>query len=97
MKTTKEYRLSMTAEAQKIVDQLSLEQKVWLMSGNIDITKMSREELIEMMGGMIGEETHYNVVPYAAGGIEEHSLPPMLFADGPRGVVCGNWQTTCFP
>ena len=38
MRATKEYRLSMTDEAQKLVDKLTLEQKVWLMSGNIDLT-----------------------------------------------------------
>ena len=47
MKATKAYRLSMTEQAQKIVDQMTLEQKVWLMSGNIDITKLSAEELEE--------------------------------------------------
>ena len=30
MRATKEYRLAMTEEAQKIVDELTLEQKVWL-------------------------------------------------------------------
>lgn len=97
MRATKEYRLAMTEEAQKIVDELTLEQKVWLMSGNIDITKMTQEQLVEMMGDMTDEKNHYNVVPYAAGGIEEKNIPPMLFVDGPRGVVCGNDQTTCFP
>ena len=43
MKATKAYRLSMTEQAQKIVDQMTLEQKVWLMSGNIDITKIKTE------------------------------------------------------
>ncbi len=97
MRATKEYRLSMTDEAKKLVDQLTLEQKVWLMSGNIDITKLSMDQPGEMAADMTSEENHYNVVPYAAGGIEEAGLPPMLFADGPRGVVCGNGQTTCFP
>lgn len=97
MRATKEYRLGLTEEAKKIVDDLTLEQKVWLMSGNIDITKLSQEDLIAMMGDMASDENHYNVVPYAAGGIEEKNIPPMLFADGPRGVVCGNNQTTCFP
>lgn len=50
-----------------------------------------------MAEGMQGDENHYNVTPYAAGGLEEHGVPPMLFADGPRGVVCGNWKSTCFP
>ena len=97
MRATKEYRLSMTNEAQKLVDKLTLEQKVWLMSGNIDLTTTSAEALAALAEAMESEENHYNVTPYAAGGLEEYNLPPMLFVDGPRGVVCGNWQTTCFP
>ncbi len=87
MRATKEYRLGLTEEAKKIVDDLTLEQKVWLMSGNIDITKLSQEDLIAMMGDMASDENHYNVVPYAAGGIEEKNIPPMLFADGPRAEI----------
>lgn len=97
MRANKEYRLEFTEEAQKIVSQLTLEQKVWLMGGNIDITKMSQEDLGNMMEMMMNDENHYNVTPYAAGGLEEFGVPPMLFADGPRGVVCGNRKTTCFP
>ena len=66
MRATKEYRLGLTEEAKKIVDDLTLEQKVWLMSGNIDITKLSQEDLIAMIGDMASDENHYNVVPYAA-------------------------------
>lgn len=97
MRATKEYRLSFTEEAQKIVDQLTLEQKVSLMSGNIDLQKVDPAAMAQMAEAMQSEDNHYNVVPYAAGGLEEYNLPPMLFADGPRGVVCGNWKTTCFP
>lgn len=98
MRATKEYRLSMTDEAQKIVDQLTLEQKVSLMSGSIiDLNKVTPEQIAEMMGNMQGDDNHYNMVPYPAGGLEEHNVPPMLFVDGPRGVVCGTGKTTCFP
>lgn len=97
MRATKEYRLSFTEEAKKIVDQLTLDQKIWLMSGNIDITKMTQDEIESMMASLLQDGNHYNVVPYDAGGLEEFHLPPMRFVDGPRGVVCGNWQTTCFP
>lgn len=97
MRATKEYRLSCTEEAKKIVDRLTLEQKVWLMSGNIDITRMRQEDMAQMMEAMQDDSKHYNVTPYAAGGLEEEKVPPMLFVDGPRGVVCGNWQSTCFP
>ena len=97
MKATKAYRLSLTEQAQKIVDQLTLEQKVWLMGGNVDFTAMTPETMAAMGEMMQGPENHYNVTPYDAGGLPEHNVPPMLFCDGPRGVVCGNWKSTCFP
>ena len=97
MRATKEYRLSFTEEAEKIVEKLTLEQKVSLMGGNIDMQHMTPEMMAAMSEAMLSEENHYNVTPYAAGGLEEYNVPPMLFADGPRGVVCGNWKSTCFP
>lgn len=99
MKETKEYRLSFTEEAQKIVDGLTLEQKVGLMSGNINLQTMSQEQLQSFfVSNMEDDDTfHYNVTPYEAGGLEEEGVPPMRFVDGPRGVVCGTGQTTCFP
>ena len=98
MRATKEYRLKFTEEAQKIVDQMTLEEKVWIMSGNMNIIGLTPEQVVEAIGEVLGgEENHYNVRPYPAGGLEKYNLPPMLFADGPRGIVCGNYQSTCFP
>lgn len=97
MRADKKYRLSFTEEAKKLVEKMTLEQKVSLMSGNIEITKMTEADQQKMMEAMADDSNHYNVTPYAAGGLDEYKLPPMLFVDGPRGVVCGNWQTTCFP
>ena len=97
MKATKEYRLSFTETAKKIVEQLTLEQKVDLMAGNINIGKLTPEMMAAMSEQMKNPDNHYNVAPYAAGGISEHNVPPMLFCDGPRGIVCGNWKSTCFP
>ncbi|MCL2299349.1 MAG: glycoside hydrolase family 3 C-terminal domain-containing protein [Firmicutes bacterium] len=37
----------------------------------------------------------YNATPYAAGGCKRLGIPPLLFTDGPRGVVMG--RSTCFP
>lgn len=88
MKCNKEYRLSYTDKAQKIVDDLSLQQKVSLMSGTVTLG--------EMLQDMDGTK-HYNYEPYPAGGIKEKGIPPMLFCDGPRGVVCGTGKSTCFP
>lgn len=68
MRATKEYRLKVTEEAQKIVDQLTLEQKVSLMSGSIvDLNKVTQEQIMEMMGGMLSDDNHYNMTPYPAG------------------------------
>ena len=94
MRATKEYRLALTEEAKRIVSQMSLEEKVNLMSANLDVSIMTPEFVAEMM---TDDTMHYNVTPYEAGGCERFGLPPMKFADGPRGVVCGNGQSTCFP
>lgn len=90
MKCTKEHRLSFTEKAKKIVDSLTLEEKVSLMSGSCTLQDM----ITEMQEN---PDAHYNHKPYRAGGIEEKGIPPMLFCDGPRGVVCGMRKATCFP
>lgn len=84
------YRLSYTERAQRILDTLTLEEKISLMSGS---------ESKKGVRGAIQDKTstHYNEKPYRAGGIEEKNVPPMLFADGTRGVVCGRGKYTCFP
>lgn len=91
MKCTKEYRLKHTKQAQSILDNLTLEEKVSLMSGKISLQNEMRYMEEDP------DNKHYNYIPYPAGGIEKVNLPPMLFCDGPRGVVCGNGKSTCFP
>ena len=91
MKCTKEYRLSYTKKAEEIVSELTLEEKVSLMGGNWSLQKMMDESMPSKPG------CHYNLVPYPAGGIDEKGVPPLLFVDGPRGVVCGIGKSTCFP
>jgi beta-glucosidase len=87
---TKDYRLKFTEKAKDIVDSLSLEEKVSLMGGDVKI-----EELIKRMSE--DENAHYNNTPYSAGGILDKGVAPMLFCDGPRGVVCDRGKATCFP
>ncbi len=91
MKCNKEYRLGFTEKAKAILDSLTLEEKVSLMSG-----KMSLQQEMDNIT-KDPDNLHYNYFPYPAGGNERVDLPPMLFVDGPRGVVCGNGKTTCFP
>jgi|LFRM01.2.fsa_nt_gb beta-glucosidase len=87
MQCTKEQRLKFTAQAKELVSKMTLEEKVYLMSGRIRP---------KPHGTPSGEE-HYNFRPYAAGGNERLGLPPMMFCDGPRGVVCQTGKSTCFP
>ena len=92
MRCTKSYRLSKTDEAQRIVSSLSLEEKVALMGANIYMDRLG-----ELLDSLNQEDNHYNMTPYPAGGVEKDDVPPMLFCDGPRGVVCGIGKSTCFP
>ncbi|MBT2293486.1 glycoside hydrolase family 3 C-terminal domain-containing protein [Paenibacillus albidus] len=81
----KEYRFTYTEKAQEIIKQLTLEEKVFLMSGSVSMEQFFLDFLV----------AHYNHVPYPAGGNERLNIPPMKFVDGPRGSVAGN--STCFP
>ena len=96
---TKEQRMKYDAKAKELVKSLTLEQKVHLMSGNMVINPEMMAKMAEMLAaeGADASKFHYNVTPYDAGGVEEKGLAPMKFCDGPRGVVCGVGQTTCFP
>ena len=90
MKCTKEYRLRYTERAKEIVKGLTLEEKVSLMSGQVQLEQMIKDMTED-------PNKHYNYIPYPAGGIEEKGIPAMKFCDGPRGVVCGVGQSTCIP
>ena len=90
MTCTKKQRLEYTEKAKKILSTLSLEEKIHLMSG-----KMTFEEVRGAIKKKL--KVHYNQFPYPAGGNPEKGIPEMRFVDGPRGVVCGNKKSTCFP
>lgn len=74
-------------KARELVGQMSLEEKVHLMSGTTTFQ--------QMMEGFLNPSYHYNMEPYPAGGNERLDVPSLRFCDGPRGVVSGN--STCFP
>jgi beta-glucosidase len=89
MVSTKGHRLSYTDKAHDIVSRMTLEEKVYLMSGRLTMDDVLEEQK--------RREKHYNERPYAAGGNERLGLAPVLFCDGPRGVVCSTGESTCFP
>ncbi|NLJ97386.1 MAG: glycosyl hydrolase [Clostridiales bacterium] len=89
MLSSKEYRLKFTDKAKQIIEQMSLEEKVYLMSGRVSL---------ESVGDVFNHpsaDNHYNVFPYPAGGNERLGVPELRFCDGPRGVV--SYRATCFP
>ena len=82
----KEERLQYDGKAREIVAQMTLEEKIGLMSGNMSMLKMG----LDMINGH-----GYNYKPYPAGGCKRLGVPDLRFCDGPRGVVPG--RSTCFP
>lgn len=90
MKCTKEFRLSFTPQARELVSKMTLEEKVSFMGGWVGTER-------EPAKPSDPADRHYNFDPYGAGGLERLGIEPMLFCDGPRGVVCGTGKSTCFP
>ena len=75
-------------QARNLVDQMSVEEKVQMMT---PVLKSNMKMFLEI----IGNGMRYNQVAYQAGGNERLNIPTMRFFDGPRGMVSG--EATCFP
>lgn len=90
MSEWREYRVSFTKKAQEILNDLTIEEKIYLMSG-VQTKKEVRDAVQRKV------KAHYNEIPYSSGGIKEKNIPAMKFADGTRGVVCGRGKSVCFP
>ena len=66
------------------LEDLSLEEKVFMLSGHGFLARMG------------GEGSRYCDILYPIGaGNERLGIPPLLFNDGPRGIAKGH--STCFP
>lgn len=66
--------------------EMTLKEKIYMLSGHtIGQTEVD----------MVRTGRNYNVRALKAGGCKRLGVPPVLFTDGPRGVVMGN--STCFP
>ena len=66
--------------------EMTLNEKIYMLSGH---------PLVQVQKDMIKTGRNYNVHALPAGGCKRLGVPPVLFTDGPRGVVMGN--STCFP
>ena len=74
--------------ARDLVDQMSTEEKVQMMTPRL-------KSNLKMILEIIAEGMKYNQQSYQAGGNERLGIPTMRFFDGPRGMVSG--EATCFP
>ncbi|MDD6657081.1 MAG: glycoside hydrolase family 3 C-terminal domain-containing protein [Lachnospiraceae bacterium] len=86
----KSYRQTYEKMAEDILSELSLKEKVSLMSG-----RLTQEEIRSQI--LNRKKVHYNEKPYWAGGMADKNVMPILFVDGSRGVVCGRGIYTGFP
>jgi beta-glucosidase len=75
-----------TQRAKDCLAEMSLKEKISLMSGDYDFLSVGFEMVV------LG---HYNLRPVTAGGNDWINIPQLRFCDGPRGVVSG--YSTCFP
>ncbi len=72
------------ARARDLLDQLSVHEKLHLLSGDGRLVR-----------GVVEMARHYNETPYVAGEVPRLGIPGIRFSDGPRGVVVGH--ATAFP
>jgi beta-glucosidase len=76
---------SATDEAKKLYDQLTDDERLGLLDGDLSFW----QGMAEMM------QAGYNTVPIVHGAVERVGIPGLRFSDGPRGVVMGH--STAFP
>ncbi|MBU9726203.1 glycoside hydrolase family 3 C-terminal domain-containing protein [Lachnospiraceae bacterium ASD4241] len=88
MEMTREERLKYTEKAENLVSRMTLEEKVFLMSGGQSLQKITEAKRAGF---------HFNYTPFSAGGNKRLQVPDLRYCDGPRGVVCGEGKATCFP
>lgn len=79
-------RENLEQQVSLLVQEMTLEEKIHMLSGHC---------LMQTMRDMVKTGRNYNVHPLSASGCKRLGIPPVLFTDGPRGVVMGN--STCFP
>ena len=71
---------------EKLLAEMTLKEKVRLMQGHaMGVT----------IKNTLTKGRYYNGEAYPAGGCKRLGIPPVLFTDGPRGIVMG--KCTCFP
>ncbi len=72
--------------SEKLLGEMTLKEKLHTMQGHaMGVT----------IKNTLTKGRYYNGEAYPAGGCKRLGIPPVLFTDGPRGIVMG--KCTCFP
>ena len=85
------YKLEPTIEkakelAAKLTNEMTVKEKIRILQGHaMGVT----------IKNTLTKGRYYNGEAYPAGGCKRLGIPPVLFTDGPRGIVMG--KCTCFP
>ncbi|MFZ2095541.1 MAG: glycoside hydrolase family 3 N-terminal domain-containing protein [Anaerolineales bacterium] len=87
----KNYNLNQTKEnlhkqVNALVAEMTEKEEIYMLSGHC---------LLITIRNMVAHHQQPNYEPLPAGGCKRLGIPPILFTDGPRGVVMGN--STCLP
>jgi beta-glucosidase len=69
-----------------LLAEMTLKEKIYMLSGRGTGVWLKN---------MFLHSRGYNYEPFPAGGCRRLGIPPLMFTDGPRGVVMGN--STCLP
>ncbi len=77
---------NLEAQISALLSEMTLNEKIYMLSGHT---------IGQTQKDMIKTGRNYNVHALRAGGCKRLGVPPVLFTDGPRGVVMGN--STSFP
>ncbi len=72
--------------AEKLLSEMTLKEKLHTMQGHA---------MTATIKNTLTKGRYYNGEAYPAGGCKRLGIPPVLFTDGPRGIVMG--KCTCFP
>lgn len=84
--TNKQTKETLSEVTEKLVKEMTLNEKIRMLQGHaMGVT----------IKNFITKGRFYNGEAYPAGGCKRLGIPPLLFTDGPRGIVMK--KCTCFP
>lgn len=81
-----EAKANLNRQVDALVAEMTVKERIRMLSGR---------GLLIILKNIVFRSRQYNYEPIPAGGCKRLGIPPILFTDGPRGVVMGS--STCLP